>query len=240
MKCTIDAKLFTNIVNSIKDLNSHVNFDFTSDGLQFQVMDTGHVSLSHLVLTSDVLKDYTCERNLTLGINLQSLSLVLRGSTNSLSMQSDGEKLKFHVEKNSGSANYTLNLIDIETDKLKVPDIAYKTKAHMSSSVFANVVKDISDISNVCRISIGDQVHMSATGDIGHVEWTSSDCQTCVKEETSPLLFSIAYLVHFANARSVSKEVTLEMSEDLPIRITYSIGSGFLCFYLAPKLEDEE
>ena len=61
-----------------------------------------------------------------------------------------------------------------------------------------------------------------------------------MKEEIAPMLLSLHYLLQFARASSVSEHVVLEMQEGLPVRFTFPIKSGFLCFYLAPKIEDDE
>ena len=178
MKCIVNAELFTHIIDSIRDLNPHANFDFTEDGLSMQLMDSAHVSLSSLTLTKDVFQEYKCDKNLVLGLNLKSLTLVLRNSKGPLHLSSQGEKLNVKVQKNSGTADYTLNLMDIFTDQLSLPDITYDCMAVLPSSMFAKVVKDFTDISDTCDISVDEHLHISATGDIGHVKWQSNeDCK---------------------------------------------------------------
>lgn len=240
MKCTIDAKLLTNIVESVKDLNPHVNFDFTAQGLQFQTMDTAHVSLSHLTLPKDVFKEYSCGKVIALGMNLRSLSLVLKGSKGFVTMQANKDKLKIGVEKNSGYANYTLHLFNVEGNYLRLPTDNYDAKAEIASTAFGKVMKDMSEFNDTCTLHIADKLCVSASGDIGTVEWKSSISECHVEECVKPLLFSLTYLQLFAKAYTVSKSIVLEMRGEEPLRVTFPIGSGFLRFYLAPKLEDDE
>jgi len=241
MKCTLNAELFTHIIDAIKDLNPHANFDFTEDGLHMQVMDTAHVSLSTLVLTKDSFQEYICENNIVLGLNLKSLVLVLRNSKGPLQFSSKGEKLHVNVQKNSGTAQYVLNLMEIECDQLGLPDVTYDSIAVLPSSMFARVVKDFSDISFTCDISVDQRLHVSACGDIGNLVWHSGDDCKCTVVKTTPALkFGIRYMCLFLKAASVSKEVILGLKADSPICVTFPVGSGHLRFYLAPRQEGDE
>ncbi len=241
MKCILDAELFTHIIDSIRDLNPHANFDFTGDGLHMQLMDSAHVSLSSLTLTKEIFDEYECEKNLTLGLNLKSLTLVLRNSKGLLCLSSAGDKLNVKVQKNSGTAHYVLNLMDIITDQLYLPDITYDSIAILPSSMFAKVVKDLSDISDTCTITVDKHLSISASGDIGNVKWQSNeDCKCTVVEETPMLQFGIRYMCLFSKAMSVSKEVIIGLKADTPICLTFPILSGHLRFFLAPKQECDE
>ncbi len=241
MECTLNAELFTRIIDSIRDLNPFANFDFTENGLHMQVMDSAHVSLSSLLLTKDTFDQYSCENNLTLGLNLKSLTLVLRNSKGPLSLSSDGEKLNMSVQKNSGTACYSINLLDIESDHLSLPDITYDSVVVLPSSVFAKVVKDISDLSDTCTILVNDSLHVSACGDIGKVSWQSgSDCKCTVIQNVPSLKFGLRYMCFFLKAAAVADKVILGLKADAPICLTFPIHQGYLRFYLAPKQESDE
>ena len=54
------------------------------------------------------------------------------------------------------------------------------------------------------------------------------------------LQFAGKYLNMFLRAASLSTRVTLSMSSDIPLMVTFNIGQiGELKYYLAPKIEDE-
>lgn len=239
MNCTIDAKLITNIVDSIKDLNPFVNFDFTEHGLHMQAMDTGHVSLSSLTLPHDLFQEYVCSRSLTLGVNLKSFLTVLKGSKGSLRLNFANDKLNVNVEKNSGCAKYALNLIDVNSDNLELPEEDYDAKVILSSSIFGKVIREMSEFSDTCSLHISNALTVKSVGDIGSVDWESTDCQCTVQVETEALLFSIPYLLQFAKAHTVASQMLIEMKGEQPLRVTLPIGSGHLRFYLAPKVPDE-
>jgi proliferating cell nuclear antigen len=55
------------------------------------------------------------------------------------------------------------------------------------------------------------------------------------------LTFSAKYLSNFTKATSLSSDVVLSMSNEVPLMVEYKIGeSGSLRYYLAPKIGDED
>lgn len=54
--------------------------------------------------------------------------------------------------------------------------------------------------------------------------------------EPVALTFSLKYLVNFCKATALSTQVNLCLSQEVPLRVEYSLGSGHLRFFLAPKV----
>jgi proliferating cell nuclear antigen len=72
------ASLLKKLVEAIKDLVNHGNFEAAEDGISLQAMDTAHVCLVALQLRSDGFEAFRCDRNVTLGINLTNFSKLLK------------------------------------------------------------------------------------------------------------------------------------------------------------------
>lgn len=67
------------------------------------------------------------------------------------------------------------------------------------------------------------------------------DSTTIQMKEPVSLTFALRYMNSFTKATSLSSSVTISMSSDLPIVVEYKIADmGYLRFYLAPKIEDDE
>lgn len=54
------------------------NFDCDEEGIRLQAMDNSHVALVSVKLNSDGFNDYRCDRPLTLGVNIASLTKVIK------------------------------------------------------------------------------------------------------------------------------------------------------------------
>lgn len=70
--------LLKKLISSIQDLVADANWDCNDTGIALQAMDTSHVALVALLLRSDGFQPYRCDRNLTLGLNVQSLNKILK------------------------------------------------------------------------------------------------------------------------------------------------------------------
>ena len=128
-----------------------------------------------------------------------------------------------------------MNLMDIDSEHLAVPQTEYVAVCLLPSDIFGKVMRDLSDFSDTCTLDIGETLSVSASGDIGKVEWKADDCKCSVQGETMPLEFSLRYISLFSKC-AVSPQVVLSMSPDMPICLTFVIEHGFMKFYLAPKI----
>ncbi|KAK3066535.1 DNA polymerase delta processivity factor, partial [Coniosporium uncinatum] len=70
------------VVDAIKDLVQDCNFDCNDSGIALQAMDNSHVALVSMMLKSESFSPFRCDRNIALGINLTSLTKVLRCAQN--------------------------------------------------------------------------------------------------------------------------------------------------------------
>ena len=242
MNCIFEnGQLFCAIVNAIKDLSGEANLDFTTEGVYMQAMDSAHVSLCSLTLNQKLFKSYHCAENISLGVNLKTLSMVLRGVKGELKLSALGDKLHIEVSKLEGTAKYDLTLMDIDSESLGLPDTVYPAICVLPSATFAKIVKDLGDFSDTCRLHIKDNLTIAVNGDVGNINWQSGEeCKCNVTEETPALEFAMRYMCLFAKAAAVAPKVVLGMAPNLPICLTFPIEDcGFLKFYLAPKMMDD-
>ena len=99
------ANLLKKVLESMKDLVTDANFDCSASGVSLQAMDSSHVSLISLLLRSDGFDHYRCDRNLSLGINLGSMSKIMKCSGNddivTLKADDSGDTITFMFESPS-------------------------------------------------------------------------------------------------------------------------------------------
>lgn len=108
------ASLLKKILESIKDLVDNANFECTAAGIALQAMDSAHVSLVSLLLRQDGFDHYRCDRSLTLGINIGSMTKILKcaGNDDQVTMRADdnGDNITFLFENTSASMYHTRRL----------------------------------------------------------------------------------------------------------------------------------
>ena len=60
-------------------------------------------------------------------------------------------------------------------------------------------------------------------------------------DEPVELNFALRYLNMFSKAAPLASEVCLSMSEEIPLMVEFRMeGLGYIRYYLAPKIDEEE
>jgi len=99
------ASLLKKILESLKDLVTDANFDCSPTGVALQAMDSSHVSLVSMLLQQEGFEKYRCDRGIQLGINLNSMSKILKcaGNDDSVTIKSkeEGDTVNFTFENQS-------------------------------------------------------------------------------------------------------------------------------------------
>jgi proliferating cell nuclear antigen len=63
---------------AIKELVTDANFECNEEGITLQAMDNSHVALVAVLLQATGFKRYRCDRPMPLGVNLTSLTKVMK------------------------------------------------------------------------------------------------------------------------------------------------------------------
>jgi proliferating cell nuclear antigen len=141
------------VVDAIKDLVQDCNFDCNDSGISLQAMDNSHVALVSMQLKADGFNPYRCDRNIALGVNLTSLTKVLRAAQNDdmLTLKAedapDSLNLIFESSNNDRISEYDLKLMDIDQEHLGIPETEYAATISMPSAEFRRITADLVQLS---------------------------------------------------------------------------------------------
>ncbi len=143
-------------------------------------MDNSHVALVSVKLHCDGFALYRCDRPIPLGVNLGSLTKVLKCAKDddkcTLKATDDGDVLSLKYEAHSTSyhppslrlaltgildadriAEYDMKLMDIDADTLGIPDTEYDARVTMPSSEFTRIVRDLMSLGESVRIEVSKE-----------------------------------------------------------------------------------
>uniref|UniRef100_A0A1B6DFU3 DNA sliding clamp PCNA n=1 Tax=Clastoptera arizonana TaxID=38151 RepID=A0A1B6DFU3_9HEMI len=253
----VQSSLFKRIMEAIKELLNEATFDCSDSGIQLQAMDNSHVSLVSLNLRSDGFDKYRCDRNLSMGINLGSMIKIMKCSANddvlTIKAQDNADTVMFMFESTNQEkvSDYEMKLMNLDQEHLGIPETDYSCIIKMPSIEFARIVKDLAQFGETIFIACSKEgVKFSTTGDIGAANVKLAQTANADKEEEAVIIemqepvtlsFACRYLISFTKATPLSAQVQLSMSADVPLVVEYKIGEvGYIRYYLAPKIEDEE
>lgn len=251
-----EASLFKRIIDGFKDCVQLVNFQCKEDGIIAQAVDDSRVLLVSLEIGIEAFQNYRCDHPVTLGIDLTSLSKILRcgNNTDNLTLIADDTPdsvlLLFEDTKKDRIAEYSLKLMDIDAEFLKIEDLAYDCSLKMPSPEFSKIVRDLSQLSDSINIMITKEtIKFVADGDIGSGSVILKPFVDMDKPEQSiklemeqpvDLTFGSKYLLDIVKGSALSDTVGVRLSSEAPALFQFDLKSGYLQFFLAPKFNDEE
>ncbi|OMJ12309.1 Proliferating cell nuclear antigen [Smittium culicis] len=254
------ASILKKIVESVKDLVSQANFDCSESGISFQAMDESNIALSSFLLRADGFDPYRCDRNLSLGIKFSTLSKILKCAGNDdvviIKYEDDDDilSLVFKDSKNERISEFSIKLLDIDSEYLSIPEQEFECKVSMSSSEFSRICRDLMTIgSSVVIDATKEGVKFSSTGDEGNGsvllkqsgsiddDGKRSVGTTVQMTEPVSLELSLKYLNNFTKASPLSDSVSINMSNGIPVLFQFDVGDiGYIRYFLAPQIKDDE
>merc|ERR1712107_903830 len=245
------------VLESLKDLLNESTWDCSDIGIQLQAMDNSHVSLVSVNLRADGFDKFRCDRTLSMGMSLTSMSKILRCAANdgiiAVKAQDQADPVPFMFESPNQEkvSDYEMELMNLDQEHLGIPETDYAAVIKLPSMEFQRVIKDLSQFGESVVISCTKEgIKFSAAGDIGVGNIKLAQTANVDKEEEAvsiemqepvTLNFATRYLNMFTRASCLAPQGSLSMSPDVPLVVEYNIGDiGHVRYYLAPKIEDED
>merc|ERR1712038_272875 len=243
-------------VDAMKDFCKDVNFDCSEKGLQVQSMDSSHVALVSLLLRESAFSEFKCDRPTSLGMNVDSLSKILKmcGPADSLKVrwQNDADSVSFQCETGEEDriSEFDLKLMQIESEHMEIPEQQYRVTAKMPSAEFQKICRDLKEFGETMQIKANKEgITLSVQGDVGSGNVLLKPRESEKPEEKVALTvhepvaatFALRYLVNFAKAAPLCGTVELGLGPDAPLLVKYDLeksDNGFMQFYLAPKIDE--
>jgi proliferating cell nuclear antigen len=250
------GKIMKQIIEAIKDLVNDCNVDCSEEEISIQSMDSAHVSLVAVRLSSAAFDHFRCDRPNSLGINTGNMSKIFKMLNDNdmvtFKAEDDADTLTMMFEggKNDTIADFELKLMDITNDQLGIPDTPYKCTIKMPSKEFERIVRDLQVLGDTCTIACSKEgVRFSVAGIIGTGNILTRANATAEKEKDQVIIdmeepvelnFALRYLNFFTKATNLTQHVIISMSPEVPVVIEYPIEDfGHVKYYLAPKIEEE-
>merc|ERR1712168_530580 len=155
----VQGSLLKKVLDSIKDLLNEASWDCADSGIQLQAMDNSHVSLVSLNLKAEGFDKYRCDRNLIMGMNLTSMSKIMKCAGNddiiTMKAQDNADTVTFVFESPNQEkvSDYEMKLMNLDQEHLGIPETDYSAVIKMPSGEFQRVVRDLSQFGESVVIS---------------------------------------------------------------------------------------
>jgi proliferating cell nuclear antigen len=253
-----DAAVFKQIFEALKDIITDGTFDFDSNGMSLQGMDTAHVALCELNISENGFLELRCDKANSIGLNTDVFSKILKCANNDdiITLQSNIESdrllIMFDTVNHDRLSEFELRLMDLNSESLTIPPHNYAYVIKMTSINLRKTIADLKGIGGKCKIKVtNEEIDFKINSDIGTAlievkKGNSSEggCEIKTREDYNDkfleLTFGLSYLTLFTKATPLSNPVLICLDETQPMLIQYNIEDyGVLKYYLAPDLEED-
>lgn len=230
------ADTFLKVFSALDELCDSANIIFGEDGISISSMDSSHVCLVAVKFAKEYFEEYTISSTITVGIKVSNLVRVLKCVEGSVLFECSDDE--FYVMTQNDK--YNLKTVDIDSDEMDIPSLEVEVEITAESSVLQKYIKNIASFGDTVEFkTIGDDIVMRTSGDIGSVE-LRLDQPATVRGQLSAS-FASRYLVTFLRAANISKKIRVNLHSELPVMFSYEFAeNSFIKFYLAPKITDED
>lgn len=246
------AEHFIHIFQNIKSFNDCFNLEVNTDEFYIQGMDSSHVSIFEVKLHRDWFDKFDIKKTLTLGISCNIFPKILTTWTSDhsikLEMDEGESSLNISFEKVDGNSEYNkyfeIPLIDMDTEKLHIPDQEYTLDIEIDSKKFKKLIDELGMIGDtvdfVCNETEINATSKSIEGSMTiNIPFDDIDAYSIEENETLNLTFSLKYLRIIGQFYKASSSVCLYMTSGNPVQIKYTFDDhSYVRFYVAPSIED--
>merc|ERR1712203_382074 len=155
----VQGNLLKKVLESLKDLLNEATWDGADTGIQLQAMDNSHGSLVSVLLRADGFDKFRCDRQLFMGMNLTSMSKILRCAANddiiTIKAQDQADTVTFMFESPNQEkvSDYEMKLMNLDQEHLGIPETDYAAVIKMPAAEFQRVIKDLSQFGESVVIS---------------------------------------------------------------------------------------
>jgi len=243
---SIQASAFKSTFEVLKDILNDVNIYFRPRGMYIVTLDTARTSLIDLFLAADNFEEYQCDQEeIIAGINISNTFKLMKTITNNdvIKLEINSKEymdIEIASEAKKTSTKFQLKLLDINENRIEVPDVMMSTITTLPSADFQRLCRDMSNLGTEIEIKReGKMLHLTCNGDFANQE-TSIECP----EESPHItgLYSLKYLNIFTKATSMCASVQIiQETGNRFLILKYNVANlGELKFYLATKVSEDQ
>ena len=267
-------EIFVAIFQLLKNYSSTITMTFTEDTLHIQSIDKSQICIADIVFSSKWFSNYECITPCKITVDsIQYATLMthaLKHSSIEIKYNIDDEpdKMFINLLKNINNENdelkssfdylYELNLMDVETNKIDIPDIDYNVDFSMNTKQLTETLSGLSILGSSLNILCNEETIKLIANDISTKLTVNINIDDLLEYsicENLELSVSLTHLSKMCLSTKINQCVQISLSSELPMRITYVLDShtninsnsntnsnstinSKVVFYVAPKIID--
>jgi len=215
------------------------NFRFNDSGIHFRAIDPSQIVLVDYLINKSVFDSFLIEPSFV-GINLSELNKIISRVMQNDKLVIDLTDSEFKIYfKGELDRAFTLPLIDVSEDDLKLPEAEYDAVVEINAKILKEALKDASLFSSSIVLKVDDgKFFLESKGTSGNVRVDSAHAKK-VKVKSDVMVtskYSLTYLQNIVKEADPESTIKLELKSDSAMKVSFSIGKSEIKFYLAHML----
>jgi proliferating cell nuclear antigen PCNA len=246
--------IFTNIFQGLYNVNQDVNFQFNKHNLYIQTMDSAQICLFELRLEDTWFDEYNVDDtdDNIVGVNTMILHKILKCKDEdhiiTFTYNDSPDSLQIHFEEGKIDKTFNIPTMELDIDVLQIPDQSvWQADFELNSIMFQNLTSEFMLFGEDVKFHCSEEMlSMTSEGDMGkyviNINVDDLNEFTIEEETTLNTKYSLKYFNIATGFVKISKQVSIHVSDELPLKINYSLGNSnknYVRFFLAPKVIDE-
>lgn len=239
----LEAKTWKKIINALASIIEEVSLDVGPEGIQFTAMDPSHISMVDFHMGKEHFEEYEVTEEMKLGLDVDENRKIINRSKpdDILTIEADPSRITLTLQQRDGGTvrRFGLPLIDVMGgEKYKLPHLDTAVRVRIPSYLFDDAIKDASIISDNITFRAQPEVFLvKAEGDSGSIETEIKEWLEYEVREEIQSTFNLSYLTDIA--KSLEDEVTIDLGNDMPLKLSFTLDGAEFQFILAPRVERE-
>jgi len=236
-----DAKLFRQSIDAMVDLIKDAEFIVNEYGVSLKAIDAAQIAMVVFNMPKDVFEKFDVSGTTKLGVNLPSLSSILKRAKNNDKLALKVKDKRLNVVLSSDNTRcFSINLLDISSNEMPNPDINFDATIKMKANNLIEGVKDAGLFSTYLLFSVDPKTFkINAKGPQGDLENKTEMSSKQIMEKDikkeATAMFSIEYLQNILKGASSETDIELFIKTNAPLKVKYKISNALLEFFLAPR-----
>ena len=233
-----NASVLSKAVELISELVTEVKIRVNEYGLSITAIDPANVAMVGLRIPKKSFSEFDSGSE-TLGVNLDSLKRILKRSSGQLVLEKKENLLYIQMEDRI-KRNFTLSLIEIESEDKEMPSLDFSARVELQSEDLIDSVEDCAVVADACSFIVKEGKFVIEAKGMNSTQTEFSGDEATINAESCKSRYSIEYLQKFIKASKLTEKTVLNFADDHPLRMDVKTEAIELSYILAPRVETED
>ncbi|MBU3907071.1 MAG: proliferating cell nuclear antigen (pcna) [Nanoarchaeota archaeon] len=235
-----NPQTLTKVIEIISELVTEVRIKVNEYGLSINAIDPANVSMVALRIPKSAFSQFEAGSE-TIGINLDSLKQILKrcSSASTLILERKDNLLEIQIQDRI-KRNFTLSLIEIESEEKEFPNLEYSSKVELTSLDLIASIEDCAVVADACSFQIQEGNFIIEAKGLNSAKSKFSGDEAKIDGENCKSKYSVEYLQKFMKGAKLCEKTILQFADDHPMKIDFKAENFSLDFLLAPRVETED